>query len=229
MTRTALVTGANRGIGLEVCRQLAERGLAVVLTARDPGLGREAAEALGAAGAAPRFEPLDVTDAGAVAALARRLAADGVRVDVLVNNAGVYPPGRLLETPPEVMAEALAVNFWGAFHCCRAFVPGMVAAGYGRVVNVSSGAGSFDDGIPGPAAYGISKAALNALTLKLALEVPAGVKVNAVCPGWVRTRMGGDGAPRGVARGADTVAWAATLPEDGPSGGFFRDRRPIPW
>lgn len=229
MARTALVTGANRGIGLEVCRQLAHKGLDVVLTARDPALGRAAAEALGAAGAPVRFEPLDVADPAAVAALAARLAADGVRVDVLVNNAGVYPDGRLLDTAPDAMAEALAVNCRGAFHCCRAFVPGMVAAGYGRVVNVSSGAGSFDDGIPGPAAYGISKAALNALTLKLALEVPEGVKVNAVCPGWVRTRMGGDGAPRGVARGAEGIVWAATLPDGGPSGGFFRDRRLIPW
>jgi len=229
VTRTALVTGANRGIGLEVCRQLAAKGLAVVLTARDADLGRAAAAELGADGLAVRFEPLDVADGAAVADLARRLAADGARVDVLVNNAGVYPQGRVLDTAPEVMAEALGVNYWGAFHCCRAFVPGMVAAGYGRVVNVSSGAGSFDDGIPGPAAYGISKAALNALTLKLAHEVPDTVKVNAVCPGWVRTRMGGDGAPRGVARGAEGVVWAATLPDDGPTGGFFRDRQLIAW
>jgi len=229
VTRTALVTGGNRGIGLEVCRQLAERGLSVILTARDPGLGRAAAEQLASGGAPVRFEPLDVADAAAVADLAGRLGVDGVQVDVLVNNAGIYPPGRVLETPPEVMAEALGVNYWGAFHSCRAFVPGMVAAGWGRVVNVSSGAGSFDDGIPGPATYGISKAALNALTLKLALEVPEGVKVNAVCPGWVRTRMGGEGAPRDVARGAEGIVWAATLPDDGPSGGFFRDRTGIPW
>jgi NAD(P)-dependent dehydrogenase (short-subunit alcohol dehydrogenase family) len=229
VTRTALVTGANRGIGLEVCRQLAAQGLHVVMTARDAALGEAAAATLKGGGAQVRFEPLDVADGAAALDLARRLAGDGVRVDVLVNNAGVYPPGRVLDTPPAVMAEALDVNYWGAFHCCRAFVPGMVAAGYGRVVNVSSGAGSFDDGIPGPAAYGVSKAALNALTLKLALEVPDGVKVNAVCPGWVRTRMGGEGAPRDVARGAEGVVWAATLPADGPSGGFFRDRRSIPW
>jgi NAD(P)-dependent dehydrogenase (short-subunit alcohol dehydrogenase family) len=226
---TALVTGANRGIGLEVGRQLADLGLSVILTARDRGLGEAAAAELATGGRSVRFEALDVADPGAAAALAERLARDGVAVDVLVNNAGVYPAGRVLDTTDEAMAEALAVNYWGAFHCCRAFVPGMVAGGYGRVVNVSSGAGSFDDGIPGPAAYGISKAALNALTLKLALEVPDAVKVNAVCPGWVRTRMGGDGAPRDVARGAETVVWAATLRDDGPSGGFFRDRRSIPW
>jgi NAD(P)-dependent dehydrogenase (short-subunit alcohol dehydrogenase family) len=226
---TALVTGTNRGIGLEVGRQLADLGLSVILTARDRGLGEAAAAELATGGRSVRFEALDVADPGAAAALAERLARDGVAVDVLVNNAGVYPAGRVLDTTDEAMAEALAVNYWGAFHCCRAFVPGMVAGGYGRVVNVSSGAGSFDDGIPGPAAYGISKAALNALTLKLALEVPDAVKVNAVCPGWVRTRMGGDGAPRDVARGAETVVWAATLRDDGPSGGFFRDRRSIPW
>jgi NAD(P)-dependent dehydrogenase (short-subunit alcohol dehydrogenase family) len=226
---TALVTGANRGIGLVGGRQLADLGLSVILTARDRGLGEAAAAELATGGRSVRFEALDVADPGAAAALAERLARDGVAVDVLVNNAGVYPAGRVLDTTDEAMAEALAVNYWGAFHCCRAFVPGMVAGGYGRVVNVSSGAGSFDDGIPGPAAYGISKAALNALTLKLALEVPDAVKVNAVCPGWVRTRMGGDGAPRDVARGAETVVWAATLRDDGPSGGFFRDRRSIPW
>jgi NAD(P)-dependent dehydrogenase (short-subunit alcohol dehydrogenase family) len=229
MAHAALVTGGNRGIGLEVCRRLAVGGLPVVLTARDPGAGRAAAGELAGQGLPVRFEPLDVGHPGEAAALAARLAAAGARVDVLVNNAAVYPPGGVLGSSDADFREAVEVNFLGALWACRAFVPAMLAAGHGRVVNVSSGAGALSDGLPGPAAYAVTKAALNALTLKLAAEVKGDVKVNAVCPGWVRTRMGGSGAPRSVEEGADTVVWLATLPSDGPNGGFFRDREAIPW
>jgi NAD(P)-dependent dehydrogenase (short-subunit alcohol dehydrogenase family) len=229
MPHTALVTGGNRGIGLEVCRRLAEEGLDVILTARDPVLGQRAARSLAGHGLKVRFEPLDVAREGAAEALAARLLDAGERVEVLVNNAAVYPAGGVLDAPPGAFTEAVAANFLGPLWTCRAFVPGMLRAGYGRVVNVSSGAGAFSDGLPGPAAYALTKAALNALTLKLAAEVRGDVKVNAVCPGWVRTRMGGRGAPRGVEAGADTVVWLATLPGDGPSGGFFRDREAIEW
>lgn len=229
MGRTALVTGGNRGIGLEVCRRLAAEGLSVILSARDLQAGRAAAAKLAAEGLPVRCEPLDVGREGEAADLAARLAAAGTRVDVLVNNAAVYPPGGVLGTADADFREAVEVNFLGALRACRAFVPAMLAAGHGRVVNVSSGAGAFSDGLPGPAAYAVTKAALNALTLKLASEVKGDVKVNAACPGWVRTRMGGAGAPRSVEEGADTVAWLATLPPDGPNGGFFRDREAIPW
>jgi len=229
MGHTALVTGGNRGIGLEVSRRLASEGVKVILTARDARAGVAAAADLAAEGLAVGFEPLDVGNQDAAAELARRLAAAGTRVDVLVNNAAVYPRGGVLDVAEPDLDEAVTVNFLGALWTCRAFVPAMLRAGYGRVVNVSSGAGAFSDGLPGPAAYAVSKAALNALTLKLASEVKGDVKVNAVCPGWVRTRMGGEGAPRGVAEGADTVVWLATLPPDGPNGGFFRDRTAIPW
>jgi NAD(P)-dependent dehydrogenase (short-subunit alcohol dehydrogenase family) len=117
----------------------------------------------------------------------------------------------------------------GAFFCCRAFTPAMVRAGWGRVVNVSSHFGSFAAGLEGAPAYSISKAAMNALTVKLAEALPGGVKVNAMSPGWVRTRMGGAGADRSVEEGCDTIVWLATLPDDGPTGGFFMDRRPLAW
>ncbi|WP_327313398.1 SDR family NAD(P)-dependent oxidoreductase [Streptomyces sp. NBC_01235] len=225
--RTALVTGASRGIGLETVRQLDLAGLDVVLAARDVARGRAAARSLGS----PRIrvEELDVTDAKSVADCSRRLADDGVDIDVLVNNAGIYPTDSFFSLDEDTMRQALDVNLMGAFHACQAFCPGMARRGYGRVVNVSSGLGALTENVPSPAAYGISKAALNALTLVVSAAVPGTVKVNAVCPGWVRTDMGGRGAPTGVEQGADTVTWLARLPDSGPTGGFFRNRRKIDW
>ena len=227
--RTALVTGANRGIGLEVCRQLGRLGLRVVLAARDRAAGRGAAARLRDEGLDARFEAMDVRRERSVAACAARLARAGIHVDVLVNNAGVYPQGGVLGAEAAAFREAMDVNYHGAVLTCRAFVPAMLRAGYGRVVNVSSGDGSFGEGLEGPAPYCASKTALNALTLKLAGEVRGDVKVNAVCPGWVRTRMGGPHARRPVEKGAAGVVRLATLPRNGPNGGFFRDRRRVPW
>lgn len=229
MAATALVTGGNRGIGKEVCAELARLGMTVVLTARDPRAGEEVATAIRLAGGDLRFETMDVSDEASVAACARRLAAARVAVDVLVNNAAIYPGDRLLGSARDVLRETMEVNFFGAARTCRAFLPAMNARGYGRVVNVSSGSGSFAGGLPGPPAYSISKAAVNALTVKLAAEVSGDVKVNAACPGWVRTRMGGRNATRPVEEGADTIVWLATLPARGPNGGFFRDRKRISW
>jgi NAD(P)-dependent dehydrogenase (short-subunit alcohol dehydrogenase family) len=228
LDRTALVTGGNRGIGFEACRQLARAGLRVVLTARDVVKGEEAAQALRDEGLEVLFEQLDVTDGGSVEACARRLSDAGTDIDVLVNNAGVYPTEGVFQVDEETFRRALEINTLGPFRTCRAFVPAMVWRGYGRVVNVSSGGGSFGEGI-GPVAYGASKAAQNALTVKVAVAVRGDVKANAMCPGWVRTDMGGAGAPRSPEQAADTLVWLATLPPDGPNGGFFRDRRPIPW
>jgi NAD(P)-dependent dehydrogenase (short-subunit alcohol dehydrogenase family) len=229
LARTALVTGGNRGIGLEVCRQLGDRGLRVILSSRDSKLGERATEALRSDGLDVHFEQLDVSKEPSIAACARRLEHSGDRIDLLVNNAAIYPPGDLMTLTTDVLKETLAVNFFGPLWMCQTFVPAMRNAGFGRVVNVSSGYGSFAEGIHGPAAYGLSKAALNALTVKLALEVKDNVKINAACPGWVRTRMGGESAPRSVEEAADTIVWLATLPSNGPTGGFFRDRKRIPW
>jgi NAD(P)-dependent dehydrogenase (short-subunit alcohol dehydrogenase family) len=225
---TALVTGGNRGIGLEACRLFGESGMHVVLTARNPEKGEVAAQKLRDGGLEVTSEQLDVTDSQSVRDCVRRLADTDTEIDVLVNNAGVYPTEGVFSVSEETFNMALEINTIGPFRTCQAFVPGMVQRGYGRVVNVSSGGGSFGEGL-GPAAYAVSKAALNALTVKVSQAVRRDVKVNAMCPGWVRTDMGGSGAPRSPEEAADTLLWLATLPKDGPNGGFFRDRKPIPW
>jgi NAD(P)-dependent dehydrogenase (short-subunit alcohol dehydrogenase family) len=230
MVRTALVTGGNRGIGYETCRQLAQAGLEVVLTARSAAAGQQAAARLAAEhGGRVRAEVLDVSSSASVTSCADRLAEAGISVDVLVNNAGVYPTRGFLGMSEEVLEQSLQVNLMGAFRTCSAFLPGMIARDYGRVVNVSSGGGAMTRHTPAPPAYGIAKAALNALTLVADAEVPPSVKINAMCPGWVRTDMGGPGAPLSAEQGADTAVWLATIGPDGPHGGFFRDRRPIEW
>jgi NAD(P)-dependent dehydrogenase (short-subunit alcohol dehydrogenase family) len=229
MTRTALITGANRGIGLEVCRQLGRLEYRIVLTARREDAGRRAAERLRGDGLDVRFEPLDVAREEDSLACARRLAAAGVNVDVLVNNAGVYPEGGFFATSSDTFRDTLAINALGALWTCRAFVPGMLSRRFGRVVNVSSDYGSLGEGLAGPASYSISKAALGAITVKLAQEVKGDVKVNAAHPGWVRTDMGGPNAHLPVEQGADTIVWLATLPADGPNGQMFHRRKPMPW
>jgi NAD(P)-dependent dehydrogenase (short-subunit alcohol dehydrogenase family) len=200
----------------------------VVLAARDPEKGEDAARKLREGGLDVTSEQLDVADSQSVEDCVRRLGDTDTEIDVLVNNAGVYPTEGVFSVSEETLVMALGVNTVGPFRICRALVPGMVQRGYGRVVNVSSGGGSFGEGL-GPAAYAVSKAALNALTVKVSQAVHGDVKVNAMCPGWVRTDMGGFGAPRSPEEAADTLVWLATLPADGPNGGFFRDREPIPW
>jgi NAD(P)-dependent dehydrogenase (short-subunit alcohol dehydrogenase family) len=229
--KIALVTGANRGIGFEVCRQLAEHGLRVILAARDPERGEAAARILSREGLDVDFCPLDVTDPVAVTSSRAFVESRYGRLDVLVNNAAVYLDEgvSIFDVSLPTFDETLAVNLFGPLRLCRAFVPGMRHRGYGRVVNVSSGVGQLSTMGGRTAAYAISKAALNALTRIVAAEAGDKVKVNAVDPGWVRTDMGGPAAPRSVAQGADSVVWLATLLDSGPSGGFFRDRRPMNW
>jgi NAD(P)-dependent dehydrogenase (short-subunit alcohol dehydrogenase family) len=226
MARTALVTGGNRGLGLETARRLAAAGLDVVLTARDPDRAREAAARLGGT---VRAEQLDVTSADSVRACADRLARDGVPVDVLVNNAGIYPTTPLLQVDEAGLLAALQANTVGPWRTCRAFVPAMRERGWGRVVNVSTGYAHLTGDGPGAGAYGLSKTALNVLTRMVAAEAGPGVLVNAADPGWVRTRMGGPGASVPVERGADTIVWLATLPDGGPTDGFWYERRQVPW
>lgn len=200
----------------------------MVLTARDARAGLEAVTRLGQAQAI--FAELDVAQESSVQACAAKLDRDGVAVDILINNAAMTLSDSLLACPSGIVEGTLKTNLLGAAWTCRAFVPRMLRSGYGRVVNVSSGCGAFAEQLPGPDAwYSISKAALNAFTLKLAQEVSGDVKVNAVCPGWVRTRMGGPSAPLDTENGADTIVWLATLGADGPNGGMFRNRLRIDW
>jgi len=230
--RTALVTGGNRGIGLAICEGLAERGLNIVLGSRDEANGEAAARSVREQGATVRVEQIDVAEPDSINACYERLAADGVDVDVLVNNAGIYPEDDALDATIDQLDRAWTVNTRGPWLLVKKFVPDMVDRGYGRVVNMSSGSGSFGEGLdPQHAAYAASKSALNALTMTLDAALPddPDVKANAMCPGWVHTRMGGEAAPRTPEEGADTALWLATLPSDGPSGGFFRDRERIPW
>ncbi len=165
----------------------------------------------------------------AEAVLRRRLADAGVTVDVLVSNAGIYPTTPLLRVDEATLLDALQVNALGAWRVCRAFVPGMRERGWGRVVTVSTGYAHMDGEPPAAGAYGWSKTALNVLTRMVAAEAGPGVLVNAADPGWVATRMCGGGAPTPVADGADTAVWLATLPDDGPTDGFFHQRRRVPW
>jgi NAD(P)-dependent dehydrogenase (short-subunit alcohol dehydrogenase family) len=225
-SRTALVTGANRGIGYEVTRQLAALGLGVVLGSRDPAAGQQAARQLQGE---VRVEQLDVSEPGSVDACADRLASAGITIDVLVNNAGLYTTTPLLEIEEPALSEALQVNLIGAWRISRAFVPGMRERGWGRVVNISTGYAHLAESAPQAGAYGLSKAALNALTRMIASEAEPAVKVNCMSPGWVETRMGGAGATTTVEEGADTAVWLATLPDDGPTDGFFYQRKRIPW
>ena len=234
--RVALVSGANRGIGLEVVRQLAKLGMTAVLGSRDRKKGAAAEAKLVSEGIEAPLVALDVTDAKSVASAVAHVQARFGRIDVLVNNAGIAldgsrsPVSSVLEVSPEVVARTLDANTLGPLRLVQAVVPLMQAQGYGRIVNVSSGLGqisAMDGSWPG---YRMSKAALNALTRIVAAEVGSpNIKVNCMSPGWVRTDMGGQSAPRSVAEGADTIVWLATLPDDGPSGLFFEDRKPIAW
>jgi NAD(P)-dependent dehydrogenase (short-subunit alcohol dehydrogenase family) len=227
--RVALVSGGNRGIGLEIVRQLAEMGIMVILGSRDEKEGQTAAQGLSGD---VIVRQLDVADVTSVDRLAASVEERFGRLDILVNNAGISNDEgqRGVDADLDRVREALEANLLGAWRLCEAFIPLMRRHGYGRIVNVSSGMAVLNDMGGGSPAYRVSKTALNALTRILASELRgSGILVNSVSPGWVRTDMGGSGASRPVEEGADTPVWAATLPNNGPNGGFFHDRRPIPW
>jgi NAD(P)-dependent dehydrogenase (short-subunit alcohol dehydrogenase family) len=223
----AVVTGANRGIGFEVCRQLAERGYEVVLGARDASKGERAAAELGVHACR-----LDVTDEGSVREAAAWVEGRLGRCDALVNNAATLFDtwARASEADLGEIEAALQTNLLGAWRTALAFLPLLRRSPHPRIVNVSSQLGSLAGMSGGIPAYRVSKAALNAMTRVLAAELreQPGFLVNTVCPGATATDMSGGGG-RPVADGAASVVWGVTLPDDGPSGGFFRDGRPIPW
>jgi NAD(P)-dependent dehydrogenase (short-subunit alcohol dehydrogenase family) len=231
--RVAVVTGANRGIGLEVCRQLAKLGLVVVLTSRDKDKGLKAVADLQKQELPVRFHPLDVTSATSIRELASFLEHEFGRCDVLVNNAGIFPEVRgsgVLTGDLATIRTTVETNVYGPVMMCQALVPLMRKNNYGRIVNFSSTLGQLSEmggGFPG---YRMSKTAINALTRMVRDEVQGhNILVNSLCPGWVKTAMGGSGATRSVEEGADTAVWLATLPDNGPNGKFFRDRKEIPW
>lgn len=229
--KIALVTGANRGLGFETCKQLSQLGITVLLTSRDPTKGEVAAKQLIDKGLDVIFYQLDVSDRSNIKDIFTKIENQFGRLDILINNAAIlYDKDQsTMNADLELVNKALTTNLFGPWLLCQAFVPLMEKNGYGRIVNVSSGAASMhymEGGIP---AYGISKVALNALTRKLASELGRkNVLVNSVDPGWVATDMGGHGG-RSIEDGCRGIVWAATLPNNGPSGGFFHDEEPELW
>lgn len=230
--RLALVTGANRGIGFEVCKQLAHRGFIVLLSARDMEKARAAAAKINSQG---QIEPiaLDVSSTDSIKRAAADISKRHHHLDVLINNAGInYDTWETAENADldGTVADTIRTNLLGPWRVCQAFMPLLRKSRAARIVNVSSESGSLTHMGAGPPAYQVTKAALNALTRTLAGELSdARILVNSVCPGWVATDMGGAGAPRSLSEGAAGILWAATLPDNGPTAGFFRDGKPLPW
>jgi NAD(P)-dependent dehydrogenase (short-subunit alcohol dehydrogenase family) len=230
VNRVALISGGNRGLGLEIARRLSEDGYTVVVGSRDLSKGEEAAASLGEGASACR---LDVTDPESIESCIAEIDERQGRLDVLVNNAGIEGGGwRTSATDVDLddVRDTLETNLFGAWKLTQAALPLMRRNGYGRIVNLSSGMGQLSEMGGHAPAYRVSKTGLNALTRMLTAELDGeNILVNSCCPGWVRTDMGGPNATRSLEEGGDTPYWLATLPDDGPRGGFFRNRKPIPW
>jgi NAD(P)-dependent dehydrogenase (short-subunit alcohol dehydrogenase family) len=229
--KIALVTGANKGIGHEVSRQLAAKGFHVFVGARNGSAGRAAAEAIAKNSRKATFLEIDVSENASVTAAARKSSKITDHLDVLVNNAGIVVDGddAILKISDELFRKTLETNTLGALRVTRAFEPLLRKSKTPRVINVSSGGGQLTGGADGWApAYCISKTALNGVTSQLAVGSPK-FAVNSVCPGWVRTDMGGQSATRSVEEGADTIVWLTTDAPQNLTGKFLRDRKEIPW
>jgi len=240
MKKVAVVTGGNRGLGFETCRELAQKNYTVILTCRDSKKGETAAETLRKEKLDVHFCALDLLSQKSIQDLKSYLIREFNRCDVLVNNAGIFPDRSpedknedhvsALLVPVETMRKGFETNTLGPYQLMQALVPLMVKNNYGRVVNVSSGMGQLLEMNGQYPAYRVSKTALNALTKIFADELKdKNILVNSICPGWVRTDMGGPNGERTIPEGADTIVWAATLPDGFQTGSFFRDREEIPW
>lgn len=232
--KVAVVTGGNRGLGFEASRQLAKLQYQLVLTSRDEAKGKAAAEKLQAEGLDVTFHPLDVTSDESSQKLAEFISQQFGKLDVLVNNAGIYIDevgnNSVFDAKIDTVQQTIATNVYGVLRVTQALIPLMKKQNYGRIVNVSSGMGQLHDMGGGYTGYRLSKAALNALTRIFASELQGtNILVNSVCPGWVKTDMGGANAPRTPEQGVDTIVWLATHADGGATGGFFRDRKPIDW
>lgn len=229
--KTALITGSNKGIGHEVARQLAAKGFHVFVGARNAKAGSKATEEIAKKCGKATFLEIDVADSDSVATAAREFSKIEDHLDVLVNNAGIIVDGddAILKISDDLFRKTIETNTLGALRVTRAFAPLLRKSKAPRVVNVSSGGGQLTGGADGWApAYCISKTALNGVTVQLAAALPK-FAVNSVCPGWVRTEMGGENANRSVEEGAETIVW---LPSEAPqdlTGKFLRDRKEIPW
>ncbi|MBC8479554.1 MAG: SDR family oxidoreductase [FCB group bacterium] len=224
----ALVTGGNRGIGREICRQLNAEGFKVILTARDEKKGNSVT---GELGESVSFFQLDVIDPDSIKRLAKFLTEKYGKLDVLINNAGILI-GNQKAVEPDFgeVRQIMETNFYGPWQLTTALLPLLKKSGQGKVVNMSSGMGGLKEMDGGYAGYRMSKSSLNALTILLSNELNSDkISVNAMCPGWVRTDMGGKEAHRSVEQGADTAVWLAKQQEYLPTGQFFRDREVIEW
>ncbi|HLO87309.1 MAG TPA: SDR family oxidoreductase [Nostocaceae cyanobacterium] len=233
--KVAVVTGGNRGLGLETSRQLAKQGYQVILTSRDMQKGQDAAQNLQNEGLKVTFHPLDVTSAESCHNLAEFIRQEFGKLDVLINNAGILVDVKagedsIFEAKIDTIQTTLDTNLYGVLRVTQALVPLMKIQNFGRIVNVSSGMGQLTDMDGGYTGYRLSKTGVNALTRIFASELQGtNIAVNSVCPGWVKTDMGGQQAPRTLEEGVDTIVWLATLPDKSPSGGFYRDRQQIDW
>lgn len=230
--KIALVTGSNRGIGLELVKNFCQLGFTTIMTSRDLDEGKCALESLEQNGFKPILKYLDVTNLDSIKLLRAFIEKDFGRLDILVNNAGIYlDEGKnLTEIDPDIFSMTVQTNLEGPFFLLNQFLPMMKKNNYGRIINISSGYGQLSSMTAQVGSYKISKLALNGLTQIMASELKNyNIKINSVCPGWVHTRMGGENAPRSPDQAAKGMLWLALLADSGPSGKFFRDRDELDW
>lgn len=234
--KVALVTGGNKGIGLEICRQLAKKGVHVILTSRTKSKGLSAIKELNKKGLEADFELLDASDKKSIKKAVSSIKKKFGKIDILINNAGILIDTKenksesIFDTKIETIKKTMDTNTFGPILLCQEVIPIMKKNKYGRIVNLSSGMGQLKDMYGGYPGYRLSKVSLNAVTKIFADELEGtNILINTMCPGWVRTDMGGKNATRSVEKGAETTVWLALLPNNGPSGKYYRDKKVIPW